>query len=139
VTARPLQHSNVREDRTMDRRELKRWYRETPRPMGVYRVLNRENGNALIAASADLTAILNRHRAQLNFGSHPDGELQRDWDRFGPEAFEFEILDTLEPKDAPDYDPADDLEVLREMWLARLSPGAEPGYQIRARTAKEEA
>jgi hypothetical protein len=106
--------------------------------MGVYRVLNRENGRSLIAGSTDLGSILNRHRAQLNFGSHPDGELQRDWNRFGPEAFEFEVLDTLEPKDTPGYDPADDLEVLCEMWRARLSPAGEPGYQTRARTAREE-
>ena len=123
----------------MDRRELKRQYKETPRPMGVYRILNHANGRALIAGSTDVGSILNRHRAQLNFGRHPDGVLQRDWQRFGAEAFEFEVLDTLEPKETPGYDPADDLEVLCQMWLARLSPDGEPGYQTRARAAAEES
>ena len=123
----------------MDRRELKRHYKETPRPMGVYRIVNRTSGRALIATSTDLTAILNRHRAQLNFGNHPDGELQRDWNRQGPEEFVFEIVDTLEPKTAPGYDPVEDLELLGELWRTRLYPDGAPGYQTRARRAKDPA
>ena len=49
----------------MDRKELIRKYKETPRPMGVYQVRNTRNGKALIATSLDLNAALNRHRAQL--------------------------------------------------------------------------
>lgn len=120
----------------MDRKELKRQYRDTPRPMGIYRIRNRHDGRALIASSTDLGAILNRHRAQLGFGSHPDGVLQRDWSELGAEAFDFEILDTLEPDDSPGYDPARDLEVLLEMWIAKLCPDRHPGYQTRARAAK---
>jgi hypothetical protein len=119
----------------MDRKELKRQYKETLRPMGAYRVLNTLNGKALIATSADVNAILNRHRAQLGFGSHPDGELQHDWDTMGANAFTFEVLDTLEPNEEPGYDPANDLAVLGELWLERISPGREPGYQLRARRA----
>lgn len=123
----------------MDRREMKRQYKETARPMGVYRVLNRANGKALIATSTDLTAILNRHRAQLGFGSHPDGELQRDWNAQGSEEFVFEVLDTIAPGKEPAYDPSDDLEVLGQLWMSRLCPDGEPGYQTRARRAKDPA
>jgi hypothetical protein len=36
-------------------------------------------------------------------------ELQRDWNALGPDAFAFEMLDRLEPRDEPGYDPRDDL------------------------------
>jgi len=38
----------------------------------------------------------------------------------GREAFEISVLDELEPKDVPGWDPTDDLEELKAMWVARL-------------------
>src|SRR5215467_14280564 len=101
----------------MDRKALIREYKESRRPMGVYRVRNTVNGRSLVGASADLPAMLNRHRAQLRLGVHFNRALQKDWNEFGPEAFEFEVLDTLTAPDRPDYDPSDDLRVLEELWL----------------------
>ena len=119
-----------------DRKALARAYTETPRPMGVFRVRNTTNEKALVGASKDLPAILNRHRAQLRLGAHPNKVLQRDWNALGPDAFAFEVLDTLTPPaDAPDYDPAGDLRVLEALWLERLAPYEERGYNARPRGA----
>jgi hypothetical protein len=96
----------------MNRRELARAYKETRRPMGVYQVRNSTNDRVLLGRSVDLPSILNRERAQLRLGSHRNAELQRDWNELGPDAFAFEVLDTLAPPDRPDYDPTDDLRVL---------------------------
>lgn len=115
----------------MDRKALIRQYKETPRPMGVYRVRNAVSDKVLVGASANLPAILNRHRAQLRLGIHPNRDLQRDWNELGADAFEFHVLDRLEPPDRPDYDPSSDLKVLEEMWLERLSPFEERGYNRR--------
>jgi hypothetical protein len=104
-----------------DRKDHIRSYQDTPRPMGVYRVNSTASGHGVVDASRDLTAILNRHRAQLDFGGHPDKTLQREWDALGADAFVFEVLDTLEPSDDPDYDPTDDLQELLEMWRERLA------------------
>ena len=112
----------------MDRKALIRKYKETPRQMGVYRISSTANGKALIAASRDLPAALNRHRAQLRMGVHPNRQLQADWNAFGDDAFSFETLDTLPPSDQPDYDPTDDLETLKKLWLKEASPSGEPGY-----------
>jgi hypothetical protein len=103
--------------------------------MGVFRVLNTVNGKSFVGVSADLPAMLNRQRAQLRFGGHPVRELQKDWKELGPEAFTFEILDTLKPGEEPDYDPTSDLRVLEELWLERLSPYGEQGYNIRPKTS----
>ncbi|HSB08148.1 MAG TPA: GIY-YIG nuclease family protein [Blastocatellia bacterium] len=112
----------------MDRRALKREYKERRRPMGVYRVRNIMNEKALVGSSVDLTAVLNRHRAQLGMGLHPNRALQKDWNELGSEAFAFEILDTLTATDESGYDPSDDLRALEELWLDRLSPSGDQGY-----------
>jgi len=115
----------------MDRKALIRDYKETPRPMGVYRVRNTSNGKSLVGSSVNLTAILNRHRTLLKLGSHTNHVLQKDWNALGPEVFEFEVLDTLKPPDEPGYDPTDDLKVLEQLWLEKLSPFDERGYNPR--------
>jgi hypothetical protein len=115
----------------MDRKDLIRQYKETPRPMGIFRVRNTTNGKAFIGASVDLPAMLNRQQAQLRFGAHPNRALQQDFNELGPEAFAFEILDTLKAKDEPGNDPAADLRVLEELWLEKLSPFDDRGYHDR--------
>lgn len=113
----------------VNRRELIRFYKETRRPMGVYRVHNTRAGRSLVGRSLDLPAILNRERAQLRLGAHRNAALQRDWNELGAEAFVFEILDTLTPPEGqPGYDPADDLRVLEAMWIERLRALGDRGY-----------
>jgi hypothetical protein len=111
-----------------DRRARIREYKETPRPAGVYRVRNTVRKKSLVGSTTDLPGILNRHRFQLKMGSHADRELQADWKELGPDAFAFEELDRLEPKDEPGDDPRADLEVLRDMWIERLAASGESFY-----------
>jgi len=113
----------------MDRKARIREYKETAHSMGVFRVLNSVNGKALIGASLDLPAALNRHRAQLRMGAHPDRQLQDDWKAAGPDAFSFEVLDTLAPRDDPGWDPLPDLEALEALWREKLAPAGDPGYR----------
>ena len=114
---------------TARKRELVRAYKESRRPMGVYQVRNTVDGRAFVARSVDLPSALNRERAALRFGAHGNAALQRDWNALGPDAFAFEVLDTLTPPEGqPAYDPADDLRVLEALWLERLQPYGERGY-----------
>jgi hypothetical protein len=82
----------------------------------------------LVGKSLDLPAILNRQRSQLRSGSHPNPTLQKDLVEYGAEAFEIEVLDTLEAPEAADYDPSADLRTLEQMWLDKLSPFGDGGY-----------
>ena len=121
----------------MDRRALIRSYKETPRPMGVYRVRNIRDDRSLVGSSVDLPSILNRERAQLRLGAHRNVALQRDWNALGPDAFAFEVLDTLTPPEGqPGWDPADDLRVLEALWLERLQPFDERGYNGRPKAPR---
>jgi len=103
------------------RKDLIREYKETPRTMGVFRVRNTGSGRSIVASSRDVHSVLNRHRAQLRMGGHPDKQLQKEWDALGADAFEFEILDTLEPKEEAGYDPADELSELEALWVEKLA------------------
>lgn len=116
---------------TIDRKALTRQYKETPRAMGVAAVRNTTNGRTLVVAGADLSSLLNRHRAQLRLGAHSNRALQQDWNAAGADAFEFTILDTLTPKDTPGYDPTDDLASLLALWLEKLEPYEPAGYHRR--------
>jgi hypothetical protein len=115
----------------MDKKALIREYKETQRPMGVYQIRNTVNGKVLIGTSVDLPSILNRERAQLRLGAHRNRALQQDWNEHGPEAFEFETLDTLPPSDKPGYNPKDDLKALEALWLEKLTPFDERGYNAK--------
>jgi hypothetical protein len=117
----------------MDRKALTRAYKETPRPMGVYRVRNTVTGKSLVASSINLPAILNRHKAALSLGGHTNKALQKDWNELGPEAFEFEVLDTLTPSDKPGDKPADDLLALEAMWIEKLAPTEDLGYNPKSK------
>ena len=96
--------------------------------MGIFRVRNLVNDRSFVGSTANLPAMLNRQRAQLSMGVHSNRALQRDWDELGSEAFEFSVLDELIPRDKPDYDPTAELQALEELWLERLSPYQERGY-----------
>ena len=71
--------------------------------MGVYQVRNLTSGKVLIGSSTDVPAMLNRQQAQLRLGVHPNRQLQVDWQSLGPDAFAFEILDTLAPPDEGEF------------------------------------
>jgi hypothetical protein len=117
--------------RLMDRKALIRQYKETRRPVGVFRIRNKVDDRSFVAASVDLPSALNRHRAQLNGNVHANRGLQDDWNRLGSDAFEFESLDVLSPPaERPDWDPAEELRVLQELWLEKLSPFGPRGYNI---------
>ena len=112
----------------IDRKAMIREYKTTPRSMGVGVVRDTVNGRALVVSGRDLPALLNRHRAQLRLNAHKNRRLQADWNEHGASAFEFAVLDTLAPKDAPDYDPTNDLEALEGLWMEKLSPFEPAGY-----------
>jgi hypothetical protein len=113
---------------TNRRSELKRAYKQSRRPMGVFQIRNLQSGKVFIGSSPNLDAIWNRLRLQLRMGNHRNAELQADWSAAGESGFAFEILEQLEPLDRPDYTPQNDLAVLEQLWIEKLQPFGERGY-----------
>ncbi len=113
----------------VDRKARRREYKETPLPAGVFRVRNTVAGKSFVGASPNAPGKLNSQRFQLEMGSHPDRELQADWNTLGSEGFTFEVVDLLEMDDDPTYDPTEDLAVLKQLWLERLAASGETFYR----------
>ena len=110
------------------RAELKREYKNHPPPMGIFQITNIQNGKIFIDSSLNLPGVINRYKFQLRFLGQPNKELQADWDTYGEDAFEFEIIDELDPDTVSSKDYARELLTLKEMWLEKLSPFGEQGY-----------
>jgi len=111
------------------RAELKQAYKEKPPPMGVFIVRNRANGKVLVGSGLNLPGMLNRIRFELSTGIHRTcPALQEDWNRYGADSFSFEVLDVLPPTEEPRADPKEELRVLESLWLERLRPYGEAGY-----------
>jgi group I intron endonuclease len=110
------------------KKESKREYKLNHPPMGVYQIRNLVNERVLVGSSPNLPGILNRHKFALEMGKHANAALQADWNQFGAEIFAFEILDEISPREGPDHDYREDLNSLEELWLEKLDPYGERGY-----------
>jgi hypothetical protein len=112
------------------RKELKRAYLEAGTIAGVYCIRNIVNGRIYVDASPNAQGMLNRHRFDLDLGSHRNHALQQDWNENGKDKFEFEILDVLKNEDLVDANVAAELAALKELWREKLSapPSNSPLY-----------
>lgn len=115
------------------RKEIHREYKERVKPSGVFQIKNMANGKVLLGSSLNLEGPLNKHRFMLRINGHPNKELQNDWNEFGPEQFAFEILEAVPIKDGPNFNPKDELTLLEEIWLEKLQPFGERGYNTSAK------
>ena len=109
-------------------KEMKQQYKQYKSPKGVYQIKNKRNGKLLIGSSTNLKAIWNRHRTQLNFGSHPNKELQSEWNKYGEESFEHEILEEIKEKDDEGKDYKKEVKKLEELFVEELQPFGTKGY-----------
>lgn len=113
------------------RRDLKRAYQERPKRAGVFQIKNTVNGKVLLGSSLNLDGPLNGHRFMLVAGSHRNAALQRDWHEHGAAAFVLEILEVVRVTDDPGFNVSDELELLEQLWLERLTPFGDRGYNDR--------
>jgi hypothetical protein len=121
----------------MDKKEAIRNYKLSHRAMGVFQILNKISGKVFIDSSNNVPGKINRHRFALNAGSHISKSLQTDWNKQGEAAFEFETIEPVEPRDDPNYDYKADLEFLEDLWLEKLAPYGDKGYNERKMTREE--
>jgi len=113
----------------MDRKnELKHAYKENPPLAGIYKVTNKANGKIFIGKGLNVQGRLNSLEFQLKCGSSMNKDLQNDWKQYGIENFTFEIIDKLEPSNNLQCNPSDELNELEALWLNKLTPYGDKGY-----------
>jgi hypothetical protein len=121
----------------IDKKAAIREYKLSHRPMGVFQIRNTINDKVFVDSSTNVPGKINRHKFALNANSHISKRLQTDWDELGAEIFEFETLESVEPRDDQNYDYAGDLEVLEDLWLEKLDPFGDRGYNDHKLTQEE--
>lgn len=106
----------------MDRRkELKEQYKNIRPDMGIFIVRPNSNNKCFIEIASDLKSKINRTKFQLEFGNHPNEELQKEWKDLGEKSFKIEVLEKLkhdENNSKTDY--TEDLALLKMIWLEKL-------------------
>lgn len=118
-------------EKYMNKKELINKYKQTIQPMGIYQIKNLKNGKIFLGSAKDLRGKINSNKFQLKHGSHINKEIQKDFNEIGEEGFSFEIVDYLDPKEDLKYDYTEELKILEEMWLEKLQPYNENGYNTK--------
>ena len=63
-----------------------------PNTPGVYKIVNLVNGNVYVGSSGNMRDRWCSHRCDLRLARHYNKHLQRAWNKYGEEAFRFDIL-----------------------------------------------
>ena len=119
----------------MNKKELIHNYKLTPKRMGIFQVRNLTNEKVFIGQTANLEGMLNRQEFQLKANGHPNKQLQSDYNELGADKFTFEILEELEQREGLDLKK--ELEFLEDLWLERLQPFGENGYNEPKKTREQ--
>ena len=81
---------------------------------GIYLITCTQNGRQYVGSSKDIAYRWRKHREKLSSGRHWNRYLQRAWNKYGGEAFEYAILETVED--------ASLLHIREQHWIDTLHP-----------------
>ncbi|MDD4563221.1 MAG: GIY-YIG nuclease family protein, partial [Syntrophomonadaceae bacterium] len=111
------------------KKELQAQYKLMKSDMGIFAVINKSNAKYFLETTPDLKGRINSTKFKLNAGGHSNKELQKDWQELGENAFEIKILEQIEyEEDESKTDYLEDLELLKMIWLEKLSKGMAQFY-----------
>ncbi len=110
----------------MDKDERKKHidsYKERTCVGGVYIVKNTVNGKIYLDCTADIEAMKNRFAFLKQTNSCVFFKLHKDWNTYGPDAFNLAVLETLEKGENQTNEAfMDDLMTLKEIKLQEADP-----------------
>ncbi|MBL3729217.1 GIY-YIG nuclease family protein [Lysinibacillus sp. HST-98] len=109
------------------KKELKEMYKEMQIEAGVFTMTNTQTGKVFVGSFNNLKR-LNGFQFMLKTNTHTNKELQADYNLYGQEAFEVEIVEYLKKKEEGYFDEKKELEKLEQKWLETLKPYGERGY-----------
>lgn len=89
---------------------------------GIYAIVNKINGKRYVGSAKRLRYRYAEHVRLLNANKHHSPTLQRSWNKYGVEAFEYVVLEVV-----------DDLAMLiarEQSWIDRYNCTGQRGYNI---------
>jgi hypothetical protein len=107
----------------MNRKEAIKEYKTWKAPRGVFAVRCTATGQVWVELTLNLDAARNGLWFFLRHGNHHNKSLQAEWNTHGGQAFEYEILETLDE----DLSPIGVKDLLHEKklhWAAQLGARA---------------
>ncbi|MFA6808305.1 MAG: GIY-YIG nuclease family protein [Eubacteriales bacterium] len=105
------------------RKEMQAAYKERKIVGGICAIKNTTNGKMVLAAVVDLQVYENRFKFSQVTGSCLDLRLQKDWIKYGSNAFVFEVLEELKKKETQtSKEFNEDIKTLKEIWLEKIAP-----------------
>lgn len=104
------------------KKELKEQYKNREIIGGVYRVICQGSGKQFLRSTEDIKGSKNRFIFSIATNSCPDMSMLKEWNEFGPNAFDFEILEEIVKKETQtDSEFSEDTHFLFETWKEKLS------------------
>lgn len=92
-----------------------------PHASGIYQILCVSTGKIYIGSARDIGVRWQKHRGDLEHGKHQNRHLQKAWQKYGADAFQFTVIELV-------------FEVCllerEQYWLDRLQPFRNRGFNI---------
>lgn len=91
------------------------------RDSGIYAIRNSLSGKRYIGSAVDFRGRFKAHRSALRLGKHHSEKLQRAWEKYGEEAFDFILLEVV----------ADKRQLIQreQVWIDAFN-ACETGYNV---------
>ena len=64
---------------------------------GIYKIINKVNGKYYVGSTKDFNKRWLDHKSALIGNRHPNDKLQRAWNKYGQDKFEFVITESTDP------------------------------------------
>ena len=92
-----------------------------PRTSGIYKITCMVNGKIYVGSSNNLRKRWKNHTKSLQQNTHHNQYLQRGWNKYGADAFVFEVIELVMPWALLDRE---------QYWLDTLKPFSPKGFNI---------
>ncbi|MHC5280258.1 GIY-YIG nuclease family protein [Listeria kieliensis] len=108
------------------KKELLQQYKEMKTYYGVIQLKNDQNGKIFIDTVPNLKNRWSYYVMSLDSNRHPNKQLQEEWNAFGKEHFNYQVL--FEKPNTDVTDMKFELKQLKKKWLEKLQPFGQQGY-----------
>ncbi|MGE4267753.1 MAG: GIY-YIG nuclease family protein [Deferribacterales bacterium] len=104
----------------MAKKSLKEQFKKRKPIAGIF-CIETKYGLCFTGFGTDVESLLNRHRTELNFGSHRNKELQNEWNLEKGKSFRFGIVEELKVRENSSIEIKEELKVLLNICISEMT------------------